>query len=131
MFSHRVLSAFAAAACVLLAGTVPASAAGTVTVDNRLQACVVIQAGTRTAERGLLLQEITLDVRKPIGECGCKSAVMGYASRVVLEGGARSLLLQGRLNARQSGPRSLPLASDATLVGDRPIALSFECAAPD
>lgn len=114
-----------------LAGAAPARAAGALTVDNRLAACVAIQPGLRGVEHGIALQRITLDVRKPIGECGCKSAVMGYAAHTVLDGGGRGLLLQGRLNARQSGPRTLPLASDATLASDRPVVLSFDCAAPD
>lgn len=127
-----IASVAIAAACALaiLAAT-PAHAAGAVTVDNSLGACVAIQVGTRTVEQGVPLQAVMLDVKKPIGECGCKSAIMGYASRVALEGGARSVLLQGRVNARRSGAHTLPLASDATLAGERPITLSFECAAPE
>lgn len=130
MPSNNYLSTIAVAGALAFAAA-PAHAAGAVTVDNGLQACVAIRPGTRTVEHGMLLQGVTLEVSKPIGECGCKSAIMGYASRVVLDGGARSLLLQGRLNAAKSGARTLPLASDATLAGDRPIALSFECAAPE
>lgn len=134
-----MLACAAGAAATALAAT-PARAAGAVTVDNPLQACMAVQLGTRTIDRGVLLQALTLDTRKPVGACGCKSAIVGYTARVLLDGGARGLLLQGRLNTRADAtteaatgatPRTLPLAADATLAGDRPVTLSFECAAPD
>ncbi|WP_254926217.1 DUF2195 family protein [Bordetella genomosp. 11] len=133
MSSHsaNTLLALAAGAAMLAFGGTPARAAGAVTVENSLRACVAIQPGTRTVEHGVLLQGVALDVRKPIGECGCKSAIASYTSRVVLDNDSRVLLLAGRLNAGKSGQRTLPLASDATLAGDRPIALSFECAPPE
>jgi hypothetical protein len=133
--SNSVVSGIAAAwvvfAAAALSAATPAHAAGALTVENPLQACIAVQPGLRDVEHGVALQRITLDVRKPIGACGCKSAILSYATHVVLDGGARSLLLQGRLNARDSGPRTLPLASDATLAGERPVVLSFDCVAPD
>lgn len=121
-----------AAACLgALAAPAPAHAAGALTVENPLQECVAARPGLRGVEHGILLQQITLDVRKPIGECGCKSAVMSYVSWIVLDGKHRTPLLQGRIGVRQPGPRTLPLASDATLIGDRALVLSFDCMAPD
>ena len=132
MSSNSIKSGLAAAiAAALLIVAAPAHAAGGVTLENRLQACVAIQPGMRTVEHGVALQGVTLDVRKPIGDCGCQSAIMSYAAHVVLEGGTRSLLQQGRLNAAKSGPRTVVLASDTTLAGNRPVALSFECAATE
>jgi hypothetical protein len=121
-----------AAACLgALAAWTPAHAAGALTVENPLQECMAARTGLRSVEHGISLQHITLDVKKPIGDCGCKSAVVSYVSWIVLEGAHRTPLLQGRLGVRQSGPRTLPLASDATLIGDRPLVLSFDCMAPD
>ncbi|HTK02728.1 MAG TPA: DUF2195 family protein [Bordetella sp.] len=129
MSSNSIVSGLAAAIAGALAiVAAPAHAAGGVTLENRLQACVAIQPDMRTVEHGVALQGVTLDVRKPIGECGCKSAIMSYASQVVLAGGARSPLQQGQLNAAGSGPRTVVLASDTTLVADRPLTLTFECA---
>ncbi|WP_232467690.1 DUF2195 family protein [Bordetella genomosp. 9] len=109
----------------------PAQAAGSLTVENGLAACMTVQTGARTTAHGTTLLDVTLDIRKPIGECGCTSAIVAYAAYANAEGGARSLLLQGRIGARKSGPISLPLAADATLIGDRPATLSLGCAAPD
>jgi hypothetical protein len=128
---RAIMGALAALAVPGGAATAADARSGTLTIENPLQACVQVQAGTRAVDRGVVLQDITLDIRKPIGECGCKSAVLGYASHVVMEGGGRSLLQQGRFGARQSGPRAIALASDPQLIGGRPVVLSLDCMAPD
>jgi hypothetical protein len=111
--------------------SVHAAPAAALAVDNALQACLAVRPGLRTATGGMLLQDIALDVKQPVGACGCTSAVLGYRAEVVLEGGQRSPLQQGRFGATSSGTRTLTLASDIRLVGDRPIALSLHCAPAD
>ncbi|WP_459615757.1 DUF2195 family protein [Bordetella sp. 2513F-2] len=121
-------------AAMLLAGLMGAcgpAVAGPVSVENPLQACVAVQPGLQTQEQGVLLQQVDLQVARPIGECGCKSALMGYTASVVLDGDARSATQSGVVNARRSGARTLPLATDAALVGDRPVVLALSCATPD
>jgi hypothetical protein len=115
----------------LAPGSVRAAPAAALAIDNPLQACLAVRPGLRTATGGMLLQDISLDVKQPVGACGCTSAVLGYRAEVVLEGGRRSPLQQGRFGATSSGTRTLTLASDTRLVGDRPIALSLHCAPAD
>ncbi|ANN80680.1 hypothetical protein BAU07_21845 [Bordetella flabilis] len=120
-----------AALVALAPGSAHAAPVAPLTLDNPLQACLAIRPGLRTTTGGMLLQDIALDVNKPVGACGCTSAMLDYRAEVVLEGGRRSALQQGRFGATSSGTRTLTLASDTRLVGDRPIALSLHCAPAD
>jgi hypothetical protein len=140
--AHAASAARAAAATLAalvslasLASLAPRSAhaapAAALAVDNALQACLAVRPGLRTATGGILLQDIALDVKQPLGACGCTSAMLDYRTEVVLEGGRSSPLQQGRFGATSSGTRTLTLASDTRLVGDRPIALSLHCAPAD
>ncbi|MCD0505840.1 DUF2195 family protein [Bordetella petrii] len=112
-------------------GAAAAQAAGAVKVENALAQCVAVQPGMRTVTDGQLLLQADLEVKQSIGRCGCKSAIATYTSRVELEGQHRSFLQSGSIAIKQSGSRTLTLASDDQLVGDRTVVLSLGCAAPD
>ncbi|MBO1114003.1 DUF2195 family protein [Bordetella petrii] len=108
-----------------------AHASGSLKVDNALAACVDVRPGMRATTDGQVLLQAGLDVRQPIGRCGCKSAIAAYTSQVELDGGRRGFLQRGALGVKQSGARTLTLASDEKLLGDRNVVLSLRCAAPD
>ncbi|SRR5690606_31284312 len=122
----RLAAALAAMACAAAA-----QAAGAIKVENALAACVDVQPGMRATTDGQVLLQAALDVKQSIGRCGCKSAIATYASHVELDDGHRSFLQRGALRVKQSGARTLTLASDEKLVGDRNVVLSLGCAAPD
>jgi len=122
----RLAALLAAALCVPAA-----QAAGPVTVENALAACVDVRPGLRSTADGQLLLRADLQLKQSIGRCGCKSAIATYTSQAVLEGGHRSFLQRGSLRVRESGARTLTLASDAGLAGEGGIVLSLGCAAPD
>lgn len=124
--SLRLAALLAAALCVPAA-----QAAGSVKVENALAACVDVRPGLRSTADGQLLLRADLEVKQSIGRCGCKSAIATYSSEVVMEGGYRSFLQRGNLRVRESGARTLTLASDAGLAGERGVVLSLGCAAPD
>lgn len=119
-------------AWLLAACLAPAlAAAGPLRVENRLAECVRVQPGLRSVEHNVVLQQFDLTVVRPIGDCGCKSALVAYQASIVYEDGARGASQSGVFGAMRSGPRTLPLASDAALLGERPVALGLGCAPAD
>ncbi|MBO9356838.1 DUF2195 family protein [Bordetella petrii] len=122
----RLAAVLAAALCGLAA-----RASGSVEVENALAACVDVRPGMRATTDGQVLLQAGLDVKQSIGRCGCKSAIATYTSQVELDGGQRGFLQSGSLHVKQSGTRTLTLASDEKLVGDRSMVLSLGCARPD
>ncbi len=119
-----------AAALALSAGLAQAQ---TVTLDNPLDACVAPQLGVRQTSEGMLLQPWRLDARKPVAECGCKSALLRYEARAVTDDGDEVVLQSGLVNSRNAGVAALTLASDAQLargLATRGLVLSLGCAPP-
>jgi len=123
-------AAFALAAALSWAPA--ARAAGPVVeIRNPLAECMQAQPGLRSVERGLVLQDVALQVSRPVGECGCKSALVAYRASVALADGAESVVQSGVFGALRSGTRTLALASDTQVVGERPVTLSLGCAPAD
>lgn len=107
-----------------------AQAAGSIKVENALAQCVELQPGVRSTTAQAVLLQANVNVKKSIGECGCKSAIAQYTSKVEMDG-YRSFLQSGAVALRESGPQTLTLTSSAQLLGDRGVVLSLGCAAPD
>lgn len=128
--SDKRLMAAALAAAATLAG-VAVQAAGPIDVDNALAQCVALKPSAQTTVDQQLMAQVQLNVMKPIGECGCKSAIATYTSEVVLEGGHRSFLQQGAVLVKSSATQTWTLASSVQLVGDRELVLALACAGPD
>jgi len=127
--SNKALCLVAVLAATLC-GTA-AQAAGSIKVENALSQCVELQPGVRTTTDQQVVTQAHLNVKKSIGECGCKSAIATYTSKVEMEGGYQSFLQRGALLIKKSGVQSLTLASSEQLLGDRGVVLSLGCAGPD
>ena len=118
----------AKALCLVAALCGPAAqAGGLIKVDNALAHCVELRPGVRTTTAQQVMLQVDLNVKKSIGECGCKSAISAYTSEVQMEEGHRSFLQRGALTIQRSGVKTLTLASDEQLVRDRGIVLSLSC----
>lgn len=133
MAVERMMARLAAACLPALLAAAPAAsqAAGPVDIRNDLAQCVQVQPGLRSIENGLVLQQLTLQVDKSIGQCGCKSALAAYRATVTLDGGTQSFTQSGVFPIMKSGTRVLPLASDPQVVGDRAMAMTLSCAPAD
>ncbi len=120
-------------AAVLAAGLCASAghAAGAIKVDNTLAQCVTLDPGMRATTDGQVLLQARFNVRQSIGHCGCKSAIATYTSQVELAGAQRSFLQSGSLRLKESGVRTLTLASDEQLVGEGSVVVSLGCARPD
>ena len=102
----------------------PARAQPNIVLNNQLQSCLAIRVSPSEKARNLVLIPATLHVARPVGECGCKSAVINY--RVSFEHpNASPLMFEGRLNTidRIGKDDSIYLVatSDQTIVGDLPV----------
>ncbi len=85
--------------------------------------------GTRTVEQGVLLQGVTLDVKSRSANAAASPPSWATHRAWSWRAARAACCCRRRVNTGKSGPRILLLASDTTLAGDRPITLSFECAA--
>ncbi|WP_260986118.1 DUF2195 family protein [Bordetella genomosp. 13] len=133
MAVRRAMVRLAAASLPALLALAPAAsqAAGPVNIKNALAECVQVAPGVRSAEHNLVLQQLTLQVGKSIGQCGCKSALASYRATVKLDGGTQSFTQSGVFPIMKSGERTLVLASDPQVVGDRAMEVTLSCAPAD
>jgi len=111
-------------ACIAL----PAHAAPLL-IQNDVSACAAIQARTVSTQADFVLAEIAIDWHKPVGDCGCLSALIQYRSEVSV-GGASQTLQSGLLAVKRSEEKRLVLATEPTLIADSPVHLRFSCAPP-
>src|SRR5690606_21514801 len=95
-----------------LAGAVPLN------ISNALSACVTIHITDTSIHANMLLANTVLQLRKPIGECGCRSALVSYDS-VTSVNTAQQVLQNGLIGINKSGSKTLVLASEQALVADK------------
>jgi hypothetical protein len=123
----RGLSALAILAAF---GGMPVPAhAGQITFQNELSACLTVKAGKTLATQDIVLAKTTIQLNKPIGECGCKSALASYASSVET-GGVQETLQDGLIGLMSGGSKTLVVATQPALVGDKNVTVRLSCAAP-
>lgn len=96
-------------------------------IHNTLSACVAIYIRDTSIHANMLLANTVFQLRKPIGECGCRSALVSYDS-VTTVNTAQQVLQNGLIGISKSGNKTLALASEQALVTDRQIQLQFRCA---
>jgi hypothetical protein len=119
--------------CAMLAVVLVVSAAAAhadqVVFQNELSACVTIKKIGVTAQSNVVLANTHLQLRKPIGECGCLSALASYTS-YVNRGGVQQVLQAGLVGLASSGEKTFVLASDPALVANMEIQVRLACGGP-
>jgi hypothetical protein len=116
------------AVMILGSGAFPVHAAP-YAIENDLSACVSIEPdGTRT-DRNLFLAKTMIRLHKPIGECGCFSALASYAASVE-RGGVRQILQQGLVGLTGGGPKIFVLATEPALAASGGVTIRLGCAGP-
>jgi len=98
-----------------------------VRINNALSSCVSIHITDTTVRDNMVLANTAFRVRKPISECGCRSALVGYSSATSVNT-AEQVLQNGLLAVSRSGNKKLVLASEQALIADRQLQLQFQCA---
>lgn len=96
---------------------------------NELHQCVTIETTGTWTESNLALANTLIQLRKPIGKCGCLSALATYASNVD-RGKARQTLHEGLIGLKSSGERTLVLATEPALAADEKITVRLSCTGP-
>ncbi|MHC5232972.1 DUF2195 family protein [Brucella sp. LJL56] len=113
----------------LLCGVAGAADAGGIAFENKLAGCVTVTGEKAVVKEAAISVKTRFQFHKPIGDCGCFSARAVYTSSVDI-GGERELLQQGIIVSNKNMTKTLVLASDVTLVGDRTIHVQLNCAGP-
>jgi hypothetical protein len=103
--------------------------ADTVTFHNDLSACVEIRRVDIVPYSNLVLAKTMIEVREPIGRCGCSSALASYSSGVDRDGLSQELQ-HGLLGLTSTGEKLLVLSMEPSLVSRQRITVSLGCAAP-
>ena len=106
-----------------------AAGADDVVFQNDLAACVTPEITRLRTEANIVSAEVDFQGHKPIGACGCMSALATYASSVDV-GGARQTVLEGIVAIKDAQLKTLVLATEATLIAGRQVHVRLTCARP-
>jgi hypothetical protein len=96
-------------------------------ISNALSACVTIHITDTSVHANMLLADTVFQLRKPIGECGCRSALVSYDT-VTSVNAAQQVLQNGLIGITKSDNKTLVLASEQPLVAAKQLQLRFHCA---
>lgn len=121
-------AAWCAAVMILGSGAFPVQAAQ-YAFQNDLSACASVEPGGTRTDGNLVLAETMVRLHKPIGECGCFSALASYAASVE-RGGVRQILQQGLVGLTGGGPKTFVLATETALAASGGITIRLGCAGP-
>jgi hypothetical protein len=118
------------AVMILGSGPFPVHAAS-YAFRNDLSACVGVEPGGTRTQGNLVLAQTMVRLHKPIGECGCLSALAAYAASVD-RGGARQILQEGLVGLSGGGPKTFVLATEPALAASASggITIRLGCAGP-
>lgn len=97
--------------------------------QNELAACITIKLRDTARESNVVVANTSIHVLKPIGECGCLSALASYVSSVN-RGGVQQTLQQGLIGLIGGGEKSLVLATEPSLVANKEVRVRLACAGP-
>ena len=114
---------------IALAGTVTLACGQTVVIKNDLTTCVRVQVENVSTVSNIVSAVTTMQLLKPIGKCGCLSALATYVSSVN-GGGAQQTLQQGLIGLISGGEKTLVLATDPALVENKKVTIQLSCAGP-
>jgi hypothetical protein len=121
---------FSILAIFLLASCASAENLNKVTFNNQLNNCISISNKTITNENLIPIVCFDLNIIKPIGECGCKSALGSYT--VFLNNDDyKSFILGGKVILLKSGKKYLPITSEKSLINNKDILINISCSTPE
>lgn len=106
-----------------------AVAADDVVFQNDLASCVTPEITRLRTEANIISADVDFQGHKPIGACGCISALATYTSSVKVEG-ARQTVMEGIVAIKAAGPKTLILATEPALVAGRQVQVRLTCARP-
>jgi hypothetical protein len=100
-----------------------------VVFQNGLAACVTIKAMSIRTEGNIVSADADFQVHKPIGACGCLSALATYTSSVD-NNGVWQTVLEGIVAIKGGGAKALILATEPALIAGKQVHVRLTCARP-
>jgi hypothetical protein len=79
---------------LIYAFSAPLARAGDVQIWNRLESCATITLMSTSTQGNVVLANTKVDLKTPIGDCGCMSGLARYTSSID-DHGAREVLQMG------------------------------------
>lgn len=110
-------------------GVAGAEDVGGVAFENKLAECVTVTGENAVLKANAITVKAHFQLHRPIGDCGCFSARAVYTSSVAIER-VQEMLQQGIIPINKDVVKTLVLASEASLVGNRKINVQLTCARP-
>lgn len=115
--------------CAISAGHAASGDAVEIDLQNGLSACVDLMSGQVKRQANIVSFDARFNLHRPIGMCGCMSALVDFTASVDVNG-IRQKLQQGIISLAREGDRTLILASDQNLIAGKDVRVELSCAAP-
>lgn len=100
-----------------------------ISINNELNSCVSINIIKRTEINNIAIASAQASLKKPIGDCGCFSALATYTS-AVSRNGAEQILQEGLISFIKTAEKDIVLTSEPSLLKNQKIILTISCANP-
>ncbi|MCH4538654.1 DUF2195 family protein [Ochrobactrum sp. A-1] len=120
---------YCAALMASICGLAGAADAGGIAFENKLASCVTVKNEPPVSNANAITVITRFQIHKSIGNCGCFSARATYTSSIDIDG-VQEVLQQGVLLIDEDAVKTLIIASEARLAGDRKIKVKLNCAGP-
>ncbi|MFA9948833.1 DUF2195 family protein [Dentiradicibacter hellwigii] len=100
-----------------------------ISINNELNSCVSINIIKRTEINNIAIASAQVSLKKPIGDCGCFSALATYTS-TVFRNGAEQILQEGLISFIKTAEKDIVLTSEPSLLENQRIILTISCTNP-
>ena len=100
-----------------------------ISINNELNSCVPINIIKRTEINNIAIASAQVSLKKPIGDCGCFSALATYTS-TVFRNGAEQILQEGLISFIKTAEKDIVLTSEPSLLENQRIILTISCTNP-
>jgi hypothetical protein len=115
---------------IIVSSCAVANDSDAIKINNQLSACISVANKTIIKEGVISVFSFDLEVKRPIAECGCKSALGSYAVYSSTKD-YTSYIIGGKVGFMTSVRKYLPLSVEDNLINKRELIIEFSCAQPD
>lgn len=99
-------------------------------IENSLESCISVKQLKPIFEKNIPFVKVHYEMKKSVSDCGCKSALLSYSTKVILDG-YESSLLSGKFILPKNGTFELPIATSKKLISNNKIKIRLSCSFPD
>lgn len=95
-------------------------------IDNALADCLSIEPKRMRLERGHAVLDADVALARPIGECGCTSAMAAYHA-IATQGERKQRLPRGEVALKTGGLKSLVLGDGRNVINATEVVVALSC----